>query len=200
MKKKHIIGLFVGIPVLFFIFAGSYFLARKSTEKTNDELYSAEQLNVDKSVDSIQENFVKSNTEMVLEIYKKNIKQKEEISKPPAEYVGNNRSQLIDNIKSYLEAPSSEDIKSGLVSMELISFSPERIVIRKNYADELDYEYCLYIENGYVTVYYSDRKTVFSYTDIAAENLPESVRRELYSGMKIESQGSLYDFLETYSS
>lgn len=200
MKKKHMIGLFVGIPVLFFIFAGSYFFARKSTEKTNDQLYSPEQLTADKAVDSVQESCVKSNTEMVLEIYKKNVKQKEEISKPPTEYVGNNRTQLIEQIQDYLAQPSLEDVKAGLISMELISFSPERIVIRKNYADELDYEYCLYIENGYVTVYYSDKKTVFSYTDIAAESLPENIRRELYSGMKIDSQGNLYDFLETYSS
>lgn len=200
MKKKHIIGLCVGIPVLFFIFAGSYFLARKSTEKTNDELYSPNLLEEAKTVDTVQENYVKADTEMVIEVYKKNVKQKEEISKPPVEYVGNNRTQLIENIKKYLDKPSLDDIEAGLIAMELVSFSPERIVIRKNYAEELDYEYCLYIENGFVTVYYSDKKTVFSYTDISAETLPENIRRELYSGMKIDSQGSLYDFLETYSS
>lgn len=200
MKKKRIIGLCIGIPFLFFIFAGSYFFARKSTEKSNEELYSPNQITVEKAVDAAEESCVKADTEMVLEIYRKNIKQKEEISTASVEYIGNNRTQLIENIKKYLDEPSMEDVKSGLVSMELVSFSPERIVIRKNYADDLDYEYCLYIENGYVTVYYSDKKTVFSYTDILAENLPENIRRELYSGLKIDSQGNLYDFLETYSS
>lgn len=200
MKKKHIIGLCVGIPVLFFIFAGSYFLARQSTQKTNEKIYSPNMLEDAKTVDTIQEDYVKADTELVIEIYKKNVKQKEEITKPPVEYVGNNRTELIENIKQYLDDPSLDDVKAGLVTMELISFSPERIVIRKNYADELSYEYCLYIENGFVTVYYSDKKTVYSYTDISAEILPENIRRQLYSGMEVDSQGSLYDFLETYSS
>lgn len=199
MKKKHIIGLCVGTLALFSIFAGSYFLARKSTEKTNEDLYSPD-LREARIVDTIQEDLVQADTQLVLEIYQKNVKQKEEITKAPVEYVGNNREKLIENIKTYLEEPSLEDIEAGLVTMELISFSADRIVIRKNYAESLPYKYCLYIENGYVTVYYSDKKTVYSYTDIAAENLPENIRRQLYSGMKIDSTGSLYDFLETYSS
>ena len=60
--------------------------------------------------------------------------------------------------------------------------------------------YYLMEVNGYVVVYLSDRKTIYEYTDINCENLPELIREELTHGKYIESPEELYGFLENYSS
>lgn len=60
--------------------------------------------------------------------------------------------------------------------------------------------YYLIEEDGFLVVYASDRKTVYEYTDIAYDDLPENVRNEIRYGKYIRSQADLYGFLENYSS
>ena len=60
--------------------------------------------------------------------------------------------------------------------------------------------YYLIEEGGFLVVYASDRKTVYEYTDIAYDDLPENVRNEIRYGKYIRSQADLYGFLENYSS
>ena len=61
---------------------------------------------------------------------------------------------------------------------------------------------CYYLKelNGYVVVYLSDKKTVYEYTDISLEDLPENLQKEIQNGKYIETLESLYGFLENYSS
>ena len=61
---------------------------------------------------------------------------------------------------------------------------------------------CYYLKelNGYVVVYLSDKKTVYEYTDISLEYLPENLQKEIQNGKYIETSESLYGFLENYSS
>ena len=61
---------------------------------------------------------------------------------------------------------------------------------------------CYYLKelNGYVVVYLSDKKTVYEYTDISLEDLPENLQKEVQNGKYIETSESLYGFLENYSS
>lgn len=54
--------------------------------------------------------------------------------------------------------------------------------------------------NGYVVVYKYDQKTVFEYTNIPMENLPEELREEIQAGKMVEGTQKLYGFLENYSS
>lgn len=63
-------------------------------------------------------------------------------------------------------------------------------------------EDCFFLKeaNGYVVVYFSDGKTVYEYTDISFEELPEKVKKEVNNGKYIENQEELYGFLENYSS
>jgi hypothetical protein len=198
MKKKQRIGfLLCCIPVLLFTFFGSYVFSRRYAEKTNDIIYSTE-ANV--AAGAVSEEVVCADTQVVYELYYQGEKRKEEIQAAPALYVGKTRSQLLECLQESLENPSREELEEGLENLELISFSKDRVVIRKKYGDGLSYAYCLYIENGAVTVYYSDKTTVYSYTGIQAETLPDSLRKELYSGKELDSPAELYDFLETYSS
>lgn len=53
---------------------------------------------------------------------------------------------------------------------------------------------------GFVTVYLSDRKTIFELTEIPLTDLPEEVQQEVASGKYIATAEELYAFLENYSS
>ena len=60
---------------------------------------------------------------------------------------------------------------------------------------------CYYLMevNGYIVVYFSDKKTPYEYTDIHYDELPELLRQEIRNGKYIESTAELYGFLENYS-
>ena len=62
--------------------------------------------------------------------------------------------------------------------------------------------YCYYLleKNGYVVVYLSDKETIYEYTSIDVETLPETVQSEVKNGKYIEDIEELYGFLENYSS
>lgn len=65
-----------------------------------------------------------------------------------------------------------------------------------------DLEECYYIKDtdGYVTVYLADKETVYEYTSILAEELPDEIQSELKNGKKMNTLGQVYGFLENYSS
>ena len=85
--------------------------------------------------------------------------------------------------------------------MQLISFSEDKVIVRKSYQPViLPEQFYLMAENHYVSVYYDDRETIYMYTGIALDSLPENVQREIVSGKFIPSIHELYGFLETYSS
>lgn len=58
----------------------------------------------------------------------------------------------------------------------------------------------LMILNGYVTVYLGDKQTIYEYTDITADSLPENIAEEIRETKYVETAEELYSFLENYSS
>lgn len=60
--------------------------------------------------------------------------------------------------------------------------------------------YFLFEVNGYIVVYFSDRKTPYEYTDISYDELPALIREEIRNGKYIKNEQELYGFLENYSS
>lgn len=54
--------------------------------------------------------------------------------------------------------------------------------------------------NGYVAVYLEDEKTLYEYTDIKVEDLPEEIQGEIRKGKKVTGFEKVYGFLENYSS
>lgn len=54
--------------------------------------------------------------------------------------------------------------------------------------------------NGFVAVYRADKETIYEYTNIIVEDLPEDVRQEIMEGKEIRTAEKLYGFLENYSS
>lgn len=63
-------------------------------------------------------------------------------------------------------------------------------------------EDCFFLmeEHGYVTVYRSDRETVYEYTNISVSDLPYMLQNEIKNGKYMENIEALYGFLENYSS
>ena len=54
--------------------------------------------------------------------------------------------------------------------------------------------------DGYVIVYEADEKTVYEYTSIRLDELPENTQKAIRKGIKVDSLGQIYGFLENYSS
>lgn len=119
----------------------------------------------------------------------------------PEQYIGKTRQELEDIISAYSDSPSLTDLEKGFASMELTSFSPEKVVVTKHYYSSLqNEEFYLLVENEYINVYYSDLKTVYLYTDILLSDLPDELQQEILDKKYISSEEELYNFLESYSS
>lgn len=118
-------------------------------------------------------------------------------------YIGMDRTEFVESMDLYAMSPPLEEQKRGLISVEVLSFSRDRIHLRKDYqvveapAEPLFY---LTAENHYVVVYEEDMQNVYLYTDILLEDLPASVQEEIIQKKLISGEGELYHFLESYSS
>ena len=74
-----------------------------------------------------------------------------------------------------------------------LSISTDGEVLAKDY-------FYLHDSNGYIIVYAEDNKTIYEYTNIQTESLPEVIQQEIKNGKLIKSKEELYGFLENYSS
>ncbi len=119
----------------------------------------------------------------------------------PAQYIGMNRQELEAAIALYLESPSLKDVERGLTDMRLVSFSSERVMVRKSFYIEPEKD-CYYLteEQGFVVVYYRNMGTLFCETGIEIDDLPARLQREIRQIKMIETEEELYGFLESYSS
>lgn len=66
--------------------------------------------------------------------------------------------------------------------------------------DTGSHEYYLVEEDGRVTIYRIEGQTLFEYTGITVESLPEELQGEISHGKRVSGEKELYDFLENYSS
>ena len=64
----------------------------------------------------------------------------------------------------------------------------------------LEEKFYLKAEENYVVVYYGDNSTVYMYTNIRMDSLPEETRREIEACKEIDTYENLYSFLESYTS
>ena len=154
------------------------------------------------SVDLVTSEVVLPTTTYVLEVYdmKTNTLGSQELN-PPGYLVGLTREGVIEYLSEYMNDMTLSEYNKGLISYELLSFSNERVVIRKSYNENLvPYRFYIVVKNGFVVVYNSDLKSVHSYTHIEAKDLPEEDRIALSQGIYVDSLEELYALLESYSS
>ncbi|MCI6019462.1 MAG: hypothetical protein MRZ59_11540 [Clostridiales bacterium] len=155
----------------------------------------------DQAASAVQDT-TKTTTQMIVETYDEvACKTTKEISKIPAAYLGLGRAELIDKLNEYMENMPLEEVEKGLIGYDLMYFSKDYIMLRKTYHPDEDFnKYYIKFTGGQVTVFYSDQKTVFEYTDIDLNDLPVEQKCEVISGKEVKDDKALYDFLENYSS
>lgn len=87
------------------------------------------------------------------------------------------------------QSPGSNALITEAPSAAVSAGSPEKL-----------YHYYLKEENGKVSVYLEDGKTLYEYTTIETKSLPAHLQKEIRQGKYLTGEKELYDFLENYSS
>ena len=119
----------------------------------------------------------------------------------PDRYIGMDREQFLQAMETYENSPPLSEQERGFVSLEVISFSRERVVVRKNYRFvQPSSSFYLAVYNNEVIVYLEDKETVYIETHIQLDSLPEQLQEQIIEMMWIEDEEKLYSFLENYSS
>lgn len=119
----------------------------------------------------------------------------------PSQFVGMNREEIEDYFNVYAMSPVLEDREDGFINAMVENYSAEQLIVKKIY-EPIYLEECFYLraEENYVVVYYGDNITVYMYTGIRMDTLPEETRQEIENCKKIDSYESLYSFLESHTS
>jgi hypothetical protein len=154
------------------------------------------------SVDEQSEAIVLPTTRYILEVYnlKSDQLDTQELN-PPAYLIGLTRTQIEEYLLAYMRDLPLSEYNKGLISYELIRFSDTEVVIKKTYNEDfVPFRFYVVVKDGYVVVYNSDLKSVYSYTHILASELPEEDRIALSQGIYVNSLEDLYSLLESYSS
>jgi hypothetical protein len=141
-------------------------------------------------------------TKYILETYnmKTDILDTQELN-PPAYLIGLTRGQVEEYLNAYMKDLPLSEYNKGLISYELIRFSDTEVVIKKTYNEDfVPFRFYVVVKDGYVVVYNSDLKSVYSYTHILASELPEEDRISLSQGIYVNSLEELYSLLESFSS
>ncbi len=121
--------------------------------------------------------------------------------KVPDKYIGMDRKSFLREMELYQQSPSLKDQQLGFVSVEVISFSKSKVVVRKSYMfKEVYTSFYLVNEKNYVVVYCDDLKTVYMNTNISLDSLPDKLKQEIIQNKYIATEEELYNFLESYSS
>lgn len=119
----------------------------------------------------------------------------------PFSFTGLNREELLDEIERYEMSPTFADKQNGFVSIELISFHPEKIVVKKVYEKEQEkIIYYLKAVDHKLVVYRSDIEEIYMPTDLTLDMLPENVQQEVINTKCFNDISEVYDFLESYTS
>lgn len=151
---------------------------------------------------STKSNVVTCDTVYEIEQYRGKTREDSFAAEVPFYFLGLNREELIEEIARYEASPDFEDKKKGLLSMELISFHPKQIRVKKVYAPEeekiiyyvkaIDHELCVYRSDN--------MDEIFMATDLTLEMLPDEVKEQIISTKCFNTIGEVYAFLESYTS
>lgn len=188
------VGFAANMALMDFFYPGEEIL--QSKEYTNEEAL-PDVLEVSVSEEAV----VNADTLYIVQAYDAatgEVKEHQETA--PDKYMGLNREKLSSEITAYNQTPSLTDLEKGFTYMELISFSSEKIVVRKSYERKEEKGFFLLNEDHLVVVYDHRLEHIYMTTDIVVEKLPQKLQDEILHMKYIESESALYNFLESYSS
>lgn len=151
---------------------------------------------------SVTQDTLRENASYFLETYylQSQTEEREELALPGF-MVGIDRKELEAYLKGYMEDLPVNEYLKGLVSYEIISFSEDMVTVRKTY-DETKVTNQFYVcrKGEFIVVYYSDLKTVYEYTEIPVNSLPEEIQQMVERGFYVKNAQELYSILEGYTS
>lgn len=175
-------------------------LAQQEKELTEQANRTDEQQNV--AVGVLPHNTVLPTVEYIEETFNAVTKQLDSAKRTaPGYLIGMTREELEEYVGNYMENISLTEYEAGLQAYEIISFSENKVVLRKTYdASKVPYKFYVNITDGMVTVFYSDMESVFEYTHIPAVELAEEDRLALIEGIYVRDREELYSILEGFSS
>ena len=145
---------------------------------------------------------IRGTAEYVLEtVYLQQDVTKREQLPLPGFMVGIDREELGAYLNGYMEYLPVNEFLKGLIQYDILSFSANKVVLRKVYdEDKVENQYFISSHGGFVTVYYSDLRTVYEYTEIELNSLPFEVREQIKNGFYVKDAKELYSILEGYTS
>ncbi|MCM1158924.1 MAG: hypothetical protein NC300_11035 [Bacteroidales bacterium] len=143
---------------------------------------------------------VNKNTVFEIEYYypDENRTLKEETKNIPA-LLGCSKEGLLRYLEDYMNHLSYEDQEKGLVSYELVSYNENHIYLKKTFQQQNFTGFYAKSFNGTIVILNGDEKTVYEYTQIPINTLPENLQEEVIEGYYLEDEAALYNFLENYS-
>jgi len=200
MKFLKSISLFCLIALLFAVFTQMFISSNTLPSKDKVQM---EEMTVEGEVDltvSTKQNVTTCDTEYEVEAYigKQYICSKESI---PFSFTGLNREELLKEIERYEMSPSFADKQNGFISIELVSFHPSKIVVKKVYEEEKEkIIYYLKAVDHELVVYRSDMEEIYMPTDLTLDMLPFAIQQEVINTKCFNDIREVYDFLESYTS
>jgi hypothetical protein len=125
----------------------------------------------------------------------------ETIGRLPAEYIGLDRELFLSAMEEYEMFPPLSEMERGFAGLDVISFSPEKVVVQMEYEYlEPSESFYLAVKDNEVIVLLEDKQTVFINTGILLMELPEEIQLKVIDMFWIQDEQVLYNFLESYSS
>lgn len=196
MKKKYLFmsSFFVIGTIFTLVFFLSYRMYDGDSKRQEEERTNA--------VDTVKEIRVNASMKYIIESYDgtTGVVTTEERT-VPAELAGKTREELENYISEYNQALLEEKTPDEPNSLELISFSKEKIIVRETYAGaEEEKGFYLKLENQEVVIFHNDKVTPYEYTGIMEDVLPEEERARLEEGYFVADEKELYSVLENLSS
>ena len=204
MKFLKSISLFCFIVILvmagFFLFLETDYDTKRASQRSEGVQSSSEEYSEPDLSVSTKQNVTTCDTVYEVETYVGNT-YLHSIEAIPFSFTGLTMEELQKEIERYELSPSFADKKNGFEEIELLSFHPDKITVRKTYREEEE-KIIYYIKavNHTLAVYRSDKEEVYMPTDLTLEMLPENVQQDVINTKCFNDIREVYDFLESYSS
>lgn len=115
----------------------------------------------------------------------------------PDQYIGMDREAFVEAMEVFKTLPGLKEQQKGFISLEIESFSPEKIVIKKYYKAKIGY---LAAKDHQVIVLSEDKSTCTMETGIYLRNIPEELAEKIIHLMPLKNEEELNNFLVSYSS
>lgn len=188
-----IFGFASGTVIQDFFYPGEQYQEIKEIEQKKEEEAVVETVFAKEPVITADTSYIVISYDM----HSKKAEEKKE--ETPDSYIGYDRSKLEEALIEYDKSPSLTDLEKGYLGIELLSFSPEKVIVQKNY-EKQEKGFYLLNENHKVMVYDKTLQYLYLDTGIRTEDLPDSLQQEVLHMKYIANENELYHFLESYSS